>query len=203
MRGALAVLTCALGAFALACVGKAPAVAPDPIAAGELHASSGLGTGSSGGERPLLEQLAELQRVDGRWSVELGPVQRAHGTACPCAAPERALDDTGLTALLLLIHLEGGQTSRVGPQRAQVALGLRFLRRSQERDSGRIGAGALVGRAYDHALATAVLGEALHLDGDPELEDSFLLALRALEAARTPEGVWSASIEGSGAPTCS
>jgi len=146
-------------------------------------------------EQFTLHRLVAAQREEGRWSVDDLASAPAHEPPCPCAEEAHALDDAGLTSLVLLVLLEQGSTQRRGPYKQAVGMGLRFLHQERLIDPGElIGPRARDGWIYDHALATLALGEIAKADRNPVVRLGFQRALSALSETRIPESAWGARV---------
>lgn len=138
--------------------------------------------------------LGKGQERDGGWPVKLLP-----NKGWP-------LDDTqtfqwgrvGVSSLVLLSFLADGHTWNKEPNGPQskygllVQNGLRFLVRSQDPGSGRIGPGEgeRVHFMYNHAMATLALSEGAALTGDPDLLEHVQKAVDYAAKTQTNGGGW-------------
>jgi len=173
------------------------AIGPGGGAGGGAGANGRRGRRANGTDRATdravtsgLEWLKDHQADDGRWDCDgfmhdsrrEGPLQDGGGDAA---------HDVGVTGLALLAFMGIGDTLRDGTFAPQINRGVSWLVRQQDKDSGRIGAGASHAHLYDHSIATLALCEALYGDpGNPVLKKVAQRAVHYISAARNPYGAW-------------
>ena len=158
--------------------------------------------GRKGTERALkdgLEWLRKHQDEDGKWDADgfaKHDLDDARGDRD--AGPGQANHDIGLTALALLAFLGDGHSTAQGEYKAAVAMGIAWLRRQQDPASGVFGREYSPGFLYGHALATLAMAEAYEFSRSPLLKRNVGLAVRYIEGARHPKGVWHSDVPGAG-----
>lgn len=99
-------------------------------------------------------------------------------------------EDVGATALSLLAFLGDGNTLRIGPYKDVVLRGVKWLRESQDPDSGRLEVGGTPASARDQALAALALAEAYHFSKSPLIRGTATKALAAVAADAPGSGLW-------------
>lgn len=127
-----------------------------------------------------LRWLAEHQNRDGSWS--LNDWERSSNPT--------NTGDAAATSLALLPFLGAGQTHEYGLYKSNVAKGLQWLVRNQQRN-GDLRAGIDDTRGmYAHGQGTIVLVEALAMTGDERFRDPAQRAVDFIVAAQHDEGGW-------------
>ncbi len=140
--------------------------------------------GSAGSERAVamaLRWFAKHQRQDGSWSFDF-----RHSCRGKCSQSGRMETCwTGATAMALLPFLGAGQTHAKGEYKENVAKGIRFLLRAQDRNGSLVSGG---GSMYSHGLATIALCEAYAMTRDQFLKVPAQRALDFIVFAQDPLG---------------
>ncbi|MFO0844170.1 MAG: prenyltransferase/squalene oxidase repeat-containing protein [Gemmataceae bacterium] len=126
-----------------------------------------------------LEWLARHQDSTGKWATEA--FHRAG--KCKCGDPGQQFDIAG-TAFGLLPFLGAGETHKHGRYRRQVQRGLTGLVTKQKPE------GKFSDNAYENALATLAVCEAVGQAKDKQLAGAAQRAVNFLAAAQHPEGSW-------------
>ena len=163
-------------------------------AAGKYKGRMGKG---SGGPRATsiavqrgLAWLAAHQSPDGSWDADGFDAQCGAIGGTICEGHGEATHDVGLTGLALLAFLADGSTTRHGPYKENVVRGIKWLRDVQDPDEGLFG--EPIGHAflYNHAIASLAVCEAYYFSKSPLIRATAQRAVRYVEHARNPYGVW-------------
>lgn len=131
-----------------------------------------------------IDWIAAHQEKDGRWR-SLEP----EGEADAKGQGNGALD-VGVTGLALLALLSEGHNSANGKYKDRVTKGVAWLLKQQDEKSGQIGGTRSSYSAYNHAIATWALAEALRLGKDAGHKAQVEKALDHTERRRNPYKVW-------------
>lgn len=111
-----------------------------------------------------------------------------------CGGAGAAGRDIGVTGLMLVAIMGGGNTVNSGAYKPQVLKGLRFLMNAQDDTQGCFGRpDEQPAFLLDHTFATLALTEGYGPSRWPMLKDPAQRAVDFLMAARTADGVWSRS----------
>jgi hypothetical protein len=146
--------------------------------------------GTKASERAVaaaLNWFARHQNPDGSWGLA-GFSQHCKGPACSGPGNAKSADGAA-TAMALLPFLAAGQTHRTkGPYQRTIEMGLNWLVRHQNAQTGDLRAGS---NMYTHGLSAITLCEAYGLSNDSRLRIAAEGAIRFIEASQIPAtGGW-------------
>jgi hypothetical protein len=126
-----------------------------------------------------LEWIAKHQHRDGHWGTDTF----SKSTKCNCSEPGQKFD-VGGTAFGLLPLFGAGETQQRGKYKEKIWLGLRYLMRQQKPE------GKFSDNAYENALATMAVCEALGQTRDKRLIPFAQAAVNFIAGAQHPGGSW-------------
>lgn len=144
------------------------------------------GGGSPESERAVeraLRWLSEHQFYDGSWSFEHHTAPRCHGK---CEDDGYNPSRVAATALALLPFLGTGQTHREGEYRKNIDMGIKYLCRVMDGQSGSLWDDS--GTMYAHGLASIALCEAYGMTHDQSLQPAAQAAVNFIVFAQDTQG---------------
>ena len=159
---------------------------------GKNKARAGGGSGTEQALKDGLEWLKNHQSPDGSWDTD---GYNVNCMVCPDESSDggdlgQAVHDVGVTGLALLAFLGDGHTTRQGLYKETVTKGVKWLRDMQDPDEGLIGEPIGDAFLYDHSIATLAICEAYYFSKSPLIRATAQKAVRYVESARNPYGVW-------------